>query len=84
MMDFIDRDNVETKKCYDYRYGMKQKSFKQGFSAGKLDRKDKHLEKKAKCPFKIPSSVQLILKKRARWIEGYNQGWQAAGKKKKK
>lgn len=77
MIGRIDRDETEEKLCNNYRYGMKQKSYKLGLVAGKLDSKNKkNLEKKAKCPFKIPSDILILLKKRARWFAGYDYGWQ--------
>lgn len=84
MISRIDRDNDEEKSCYDLRYAMKQKSYKLGYAAGKIDSKNKNLEKKAKCPFRIPSDILAILKKRARWFAGYDYGWQISSLKKKR
>lgn len=86
MISFIDRDEKEAKLCYSRRYGMKFKSYKSGFSAGKKDAKDKkNINGKTKCPFNIPPDVYDLLRKRARWLEGYEAGWNrvGAGKRKK-
>ena len=84
MISRIDRDAVEEKLCNNHRYGMKQKSYKLGLKAGKIDSKNKNLEKKAKCPYRIPSDILALLKKRARWFAGYDMGWQSVLERKKK
>jgi 5-enolpyruvylshikimate-3-phosphate synthase len=82
VISFIDRDNKETKRCNDHRYGMKFKSYKLGMLAGKTDVKDKELTAKTQCPYFIPEEVRQLLKKRARWLAGYEEGWRR-GKRRK-
>ena len=85
MIGRIDRDNEEEKKCYDMAYGKKFKSFKKGYLAGKIDaKKNKDLKNREPNPYLIDPDVLMILKQRARWFEGYDQGWQKISDRKKK
>lgn len=83
-MGRLDRDERESKFCYDHRYGRKFKSYRLGFIAGKRDGKRKDLEAMAKCPFVIPEEVWKLLQKRARWFSGYDNGWEVGRRRKKK
>ena len=84
MIGNIDRDEREEKLCYRHSYGMKFKSYKLGMAAGKTDVRNKDLTSKTKCPYRIPEDVLELLKKRARWLAGYEIGWQVGRKTKKR
>lgn len=87
MIGKLDRDEAEEKRCYDSAYGKKYPSYRKGVEAGKRDAKhDAH--KREQNPFLIPIEIQKLLRQRARWFMGYEEGWRRAklskGKKKKK
>lgn len=84
MQGRIDRDEGEEKLSATYRYGKKFKSFRLGYRDGKIDGAKIEADVRKKCPFKIPSDVYELLKKRARWFAGYDLGWEQGRKRKKK
>ena len=84
MIGRIDRDEAEEKNCSVYRYGKKFRSFRLGYRAGKSDGAKVDAVGTTKCPFKIPSDVLELLKKRARWFAGHALGWEQGRKRKKK
>ena len=83
MIERLDRDREEEKKCYDHNYGKKKPSYRKGFDAGLRDGQKREVEQRTKNPYFIPSELRVLLKKRARWQMGYDAGWQIGGKKKK-
>lgn len=85
MLGSITADEKEVKHCNDNRYGMKFRSYRLGLEAGKRDSKHKKtLEKMASNPYIIPSEIFELLKKRARWKSGYDQGWDIVSDRQRK
>ena len=83
MISQLDRDKAEEHRCYDTKVGMTFKSFRDGLDAGKREAKLVDLPKGGlkQCPYYLSPEVRELLKKRARWLAGYDTGWQLAKRK---
>ena len=78
MLGSLLHDDAERKRCNDSRYGMKFKSYKLGYAAGKHDRLNLKRDdaKTEQNPYKLTPDILDLLRRRARWESGYFAGWQ--------
>lgn len=81
MIGHIDRDNEEARLCANHAKCIKYPSYKDGYASGKADARDKNLVKTTKCPYVLTPDMLALLKKRARWIAGYQTGWNVINQK---
>jgi len=83
MIGRLDLDEAEAKRCNNHNVGKKLPSYKKGFQAGVRDAKATEIEKRAKNPYLLTEEMRILLKKRARWEMGYQQGWEVGRKQRK-